>query len=57
MRGVTEEILDAMEAVQAYSTTSLDSPVGEEGAAPVDVLGGDDPSLEYSRAGRRWRPP
>ncbi len=41
-----EEILDAMEAVQAYSTTSLDSPVGEEGAAPIDVLGGDDPSLE-----------
>ena len=33
-----EEILDAMEAVQAYSTTSLDSPVGEEGAAPIDVL-------------------
>ncbi len=41
-----EEILDAMEAVQAYSTTSLDSPVGEEGAAPIDVLGGEDPSLE-----------
>jgi RNA polymerase sigma-B factor len=41
-----EEILDAMEAVQAYSTTSLDSPVGEEGAAPIDVLGADDPSLE-----------
>jgi RNA polymerase sigma-B factor len=41
-----EEILDAMEAVQAYSTTSLDSPVGEEGAAPIEVLGGDDPSLE-----------
>jgi RNA polymerase sigma-B factor len=41
-----EEILDAMEAVQAYSTTSLDTPVGEEGAAPIDVLGGEDPSLE-----------
>lgn len=41
-----EEILDAMEAVQAYSTTSLDSPIGEDGAAPIDVLGGDDPSLE-----------
>ena len=41
-----EEILDAMEAVQAYSTTSLDSPVGEEGAAPIEVLGGEDPSLE-----------
>jgi RNA polymerase sigma-B factor len=41
-----EEILDAMEAVQAYSTTSLDTPVGEEGAAPIEVLGGEDPSLE-----------
>ena len=44
-----EEILDAMEAVQAYSTTSLDAPVGEEGAAPIDVLGGEDPSLETPR--------
>jgi RNA polymerase sigma-B factor len=41
-----EEILDAMEAVQAYSTTSLDTPVGEEGVAPIDVLGAEDPSLE-----------
>jgi RNA polymerase sigma-B factor len=41
-----EEILDAMEAVQAYSTTSLETPVGEEGVAPIDVLGSDDPSLE-----------
>lgn len=41
-----EEILDAMEAVQAYSTASLDVPVGEEGAAPVEILGRDDPSLE-----------
>jgi len=41
-----EEILDAMEAVQAYSTTSIDSPVGEEGAAPIDAIGGDDQSLE-----------
>lgn len=41
-----EEILDAMEAVQAYSTTSLESPVGEEGVAPIDVLGTEDPSLE-----------
>jgi RNA polymerase sigma-B factor len=41
-----EEILDAMEAVQAYSTTSLETPVGEEGLAPIDVLGTEDPSLE-----------
>jgi len=41
-----EEILDATEAVQAYSTTSLETPVGEEGVAPIDVLGAEDPSLE-----------
>jgi RNA polymerase sigma-B factor len=40
-----EEILEAMEASQAYSTSSLDAPAGEEGAAPIDVLGGEDPSL------------
>ena len=40
-----EEILEAMEASQAYSTSSLDAPTGEEGAAPIEVLGGDDPSL------------
>ena len=40
-----EEILDAMEAVQAYSTSSLDTPVGEDGMAPVEVLG-EDPSIE-----------
>ena len=41
-----EEILDAMEAVQAYSTSSLDTPVGDDGVAPVEVLGEDDPSIE-----------
>jgi RNA polymerase sigma-B factor len=40
-----EEVLDAMEASQAYSTSSLDAPLGEEGAAPIDVLGSHDPSL------------
>ena len=42
----TEEILDAMEASQAYSTATLDTPVGEGDAAPIDVLGSEDPSLE-----------
>jgi len=41
-----EEILDAMEAVQAYSTSSLETPVGEEGTAPIDVLGEEDASIE-----------
>jgi RNA polymerase sigma-B factor len=40
-----EEILEAMEASQAYSTSSLDAPAGEEGAAPIDVLGSEDDSL------------
>jgi RNA polymerase sigma-B factor len=35
-----------MEAVQAYSTTSIDTPVGDDGIAPVEVLGEDDPSIE-----------
>lgn len=41
----TDEIADAMDAVQAYSTSSLDTPVGEEGQAPIDSLGEDDPSI------------
>jgi RNA polymerase sigma-B factor len=45
--GVTEEdVVEAMDAIQAYSTTSLDAPVGEEGYAPIDTLGEVDPSLE-----------
>jgi len=41
-----EEVLDAIEAVQAYSTTPLDTPLGDHGSAPIDVLGAEDPSLE-----------
>jgi RNA polymerase sigma-B factor len=45
--GVTEEdVVQAMDAVQAYSTTSLEAPIGEEGSAPIDTLGDPDPSLE-----------
>ena len=42
----TDDIAEAMDAVQAYSTTSLDAPAGEDAPAPVDSLGGDDPSIE-----------
>lgn len=42
----TDDIADAMEAVQAYSTTSLDAPIGGEGKAPAESIGSDDPSLE-----------
>lgn len=40
-----EEILEAMEASQAYATSSLDAPATDDGAAPIEVLGTDDPSL------------
>lgn len=41
----SEEILEAMEASQAYSTSSLDTPAGDDGAAPIEMLGTDDPSI------------
>jgi RNA polymerase sigma-B factor len=41
----SEEVLDAMEASRAYATTSLDAPVGEDGTAPIEDLGSDDPSI------------
>jgi RNA polymerase sigma-B factor len=34
-----------MDAVQAYSTSSLDAPIGEGAQAPIDSLGEDDPSI------------
>jgi RNA polymerase sigma-B factor len=40
-----EEILEAMEASQAYSTSSIDVPANDGGVAPIEVLGSDDPSL------------
>jgi RNA polymerase sigma-B factor len=44
--GVTvDDVLEAMDASQAYSTTSLDAPASEDSAAPIDVLGGEDPSI------------
>jgi RNA polymerase sigma-B factor len=42
----TDDIADAMDAVQAYSTASLDAPIGAEGKAPIESIGEDDPSLE-----------
>ncbi|HEX6264211.1 MAG TPA: SigB/SigF/SigG family RNA polymerase sigma factor [Actinomycetota bacterium] len=48
--GLPEEtIIEAMDAVQAYSTSSLDAPVGEdEGASMGDLIGDEDPSLAVS---------
>ena len=44
-----ETVLEAMDAVQAYSTSSLDVPVGEDGGTSAgDMLGDDDPSYDTS---------
>jgi RNA polymerase sigma-B factor len=45
-----EQILEAMEAMQAYSTTSLDAPIGEDGLTHGDMLPQDDDSLELLEA-------
>ena len=41
----TDDIADAMDAVHAYSTSSLDTPMGDEAKAPIDSMGEDDPSI------------
>lgn len=44
--GLTEEqVLEGMEAAQAYSLMSLDASPDEQGSAPVDVLGVEDSML------------
>jgi RNA polymerase sigma-B factor len=45
-----EEILEAMEAMQAYSTTSLDAPIGEDGLTHAELLPQEDDSLELLEA-------
>jgi RNA polymerase sigma-B factor len=41
-----EEVMEAMEAAQAYSTTSLDAPINEEGGTALDTIGELDPAME-----------
>jgi len=41
-----EDVVDAMEAAQAYSTMSLDAPINEAGGTALDSLGELDPSME-----------
>jgi RNA polymerase sigma-B factor len=45
-----DTVLEAMDAVQAYSTTSLDVPVGDEGggATAGDLIGEADPAFAMS---------
>lgn len=45
-----EEILEAMEAMQAYSTSSLEAPVGDQGPSHAETLSQEDESLELLEA-------
>lgn len=40
-----DEVLEAMDAMQAYAATSLDAPAHDETVARVETMGVDDPSL------------
>lgn len=43
----TEEVLEAIEAAQAYQSVPLSTPVGEDdGVTLADMVGSDDPDLE-----------
>ena len=41
-----DQVLEAMEAMQAYSAASLDAPIGEDGLTHADLLADEDDSLE-----------
>jgi len=41
-----DDVVGAMDAIQAYSTASLDAPTGSSGLTHADTFGEDDPSLE-----------
>ncbi len=51
LEATPEAVLEAIDAAQAYSTASLDAPVGEEGRSPMETIGETDPSLELVE---RW---
>jgi RNA polymerase sigma-B factor len=40
-----ELVVEAMDAAQAYSTSSLDEPAATTGTTPAEMLGDDDPSI------------
>jgi RNA polymerase sigma-B factor len=43
-----ETVLEAMEAVQAYSTSSLETPIGEDGTTAGELMGDVDPRMAVS---------
>ena len=51
LEATPEDVLEAMDAAQAYSTASLDAPVGEGERSPIESVGGIDPSFEVVE---RW---
>lgn len=44
-----ETVLEALEAVQSYSASSLEAPLGEDGGTVGDLIGEVDPRLELSQ--------
>ncbi len=43
-----DEVLEAIDASQAYRASSIDAPIGEDGASHADSLGERDEALELS---------
>jgi RNA polymerase sigma-B factor len=43
-----DQVLEAMDALHAYSTTSLDAPIGEDGGSSAETLGDPDEAYEIS---------
>jgi RNA polymerase sigma-B factor len=41
-----DEVLESIDAMQAYSASSLDAPAGQDGQAPIETLGEEDASIE-----------
>lgn len=44
-----ETVLEALEAVQSYTASSLEAPVGEDGVTSGELMGDVDPQLEISQ--------
>jgi RNA polymerase sigma-B factor len=42
----SEEVVEGMDTVHAYSTTSLDAPIDDEGTTSAQQIGGEDETLE-----------
>jgi len=45
-----EEVLEGMETVHAYSASSLDAPIDEEGRSSHEIMGSEDETIEMLEA-------